>query len=48
MSLSEPLGGLVGKPYEEIHALEARSRMDAGAILDVARKLAGGKPAVWG
>ncbi len=33
MSLSEPLGGLFAKPYEEIRALEARSRMDAGAIL---------------
>ena len=42
MSLSEPLGGLVGKPYEEIHALEARSRMDAGAILVDVRE-----PAEW-
>src|SRR5450759_1124293 len=33
MSLSEPLSGLFAKPYEEIRALEARSRMDAGAIL---------------
>jgi rhodanese-related sulfurtransferase len=42
MSLSEPLGGLFAKPYEEIHALEARSRMDAGAILVDVRE-----PAEW-
>jgi rhodanese-related sulfurtransferase len=42
MSLSEPLGGLFAKPYEEIHALEARSRMDTGAIpVDVR------EPAEW-
>jgi rhodanese-related sulfurtransferase len=42
MSLSEPLGGLFAKPYEEIRALEARSRMDAGAILVDVRE-----PAEW-
>src|SRR5664279_3905884 len=33
MSLSEPLAGLFAKPHEEIHAPEARSRIDTGAIL---------------
>src|SRR5665811_1088972 len=42
MSLSEPLGGLFAKPYEEIRALEARSRMDTGAILVDVRE-----PAEW-
>src|SRR5450759_5844091 len=42
MSLSEPLSGLFAKPYEEIRALEARSRMDAGAILVDVRE-----PAEW-
>ena len=42
MSLSEPLGALFAKPYEEIRALEARSRMDAGAILVDVRE-----PAEW-
>ena len=42
MSFSEPLGGLVGKPYEEIRALEARSRMDNGAILGDVREPAVG------
>ena len=42
MSLSEPLGGLFAKPCEEIHALEARSRMDNGAILVDVRE-----PAEW-
>ena len=42
MSLSEPVGGLFAKPYEEIRALEARSRMDAGAILVDVRE-----PAEW-
>ena len=32
MRLSEPLGGLFAQRYEEILALEARSRMDTGAI----------------
>ena len=42
MSLSEPLGALFAKPYEEIRALEARSRMDDGAILVDVRE-----PAEW-
>ena len=42
MSLSEPLGGLFAKPYEEIRALEARSRMDTGVILVDVRE-----PAEW-
>jgi rhodanese-related sulfurtransferase len=40
--MSEPLGGLFAKPYEEIRALEARSRMDTGAILVDVRE-----PAEW-
>lgn len=33
MSLWDTLRGLVAKPYEQIGALEAKSRMDTGAIL---------------
>lgn len=33
MSLRDSLRGLFAKPYEQINALEARSRMDTGAIL---------------
>jgi rhodanese-related sulfurtransferase len=33
MSLSESPGGLSAKPYQEIHALEAKNRIDTGAIL---------------
>ena len=33
MSLRDGLRGLFAKPYEQINALEARSRMDTGAIL---------------
>jgi hypothetical protein len=42
MSLSEPAGGPLARPYEEIRALEARSRMDTGAILVDVRE-----PAEW-
>jgi len=42
MSLSDSLGGLFAKPYEEVRALEARSRMDTGAILVDVRE-----PAEW-
>lgn len=33
MSLRDSLRGLFAKPYQQIHAVEARGRMDAGAIL---------------
>jgi rhodanese-related sulfurtransferase len=33
MSLSDSLRGLFAKPYEQIQALEAISRIDAGALL---------------
>ena len=33
MSLGESLGALSAEPVEEIHPLEAKSRIDAGAIL---------------
>jgi rhodanese-related sulfurtransferase len=33
MSLSDSLRGLFAKPYEQIQALEAKSRIDAGALL---------------
>ena len=42
MSLGEPLGGLLDKPHEEIRALEAKSRIDTGAILVDVRE-----PAEW-
>ena len=33
MTLRDSLRGLFAKPYQQIHAVEARGRMDAGAIL---------------
>jgi rhodanese-related sulfurtransferase len=33
MTLSESPGGLPAKPYQEVHALEAKNRIDTGAIL---------------
>lgn len=33
MSLREGLRGLFTKPYQQIHAVEARERMEGGAIL---------------
>jgi len=42
MSLSNSLRGLFAKPYEQIHPLEAKSRIDAGALpVDVR------EPAEW-